>query len=163
MRARLGAHHPLLIGGRDIESARTLTSLNPSAPDEVVGTVAYGGRAEAEAAVAAARAALPGWRDDAGRATAPRCSFRAAELMRGEAIELAALETLEAGKPWREADADVAEAIDFFEYYGREALRLAQPRAWATSPARTTCTSTSRAAWPSSSRPGTSRSPSSPA
>ena len=35
---------------------------------------------------------------------------------------------LEAGKPWREADADVAEAIDFFEYYAREMLRLGTPR-----------------------------------
>ena len=41
------------------------------------------------------------------------------------AHELAALEVFEAGKPWEEADADVCEAIDFCEYYGREMLRLA--------------------------------------
>ena len=41
-------------------------------------------------------------------------------------FELAALEVLEAGKPWREADADVCEAIDFLEYYGREMLRLSE-------------------------------------
>jgi RHH-type proline utilization regulon transcriptional repressor/proline dehydrogenase/delta 1-pyrroline-5-carboxylate dehydrogenase len=45
--------------------------------------------------------------------------------MRARRDELAALEVFEAGKPWREADADVCEAIDFCEYYGREALRLA--------------------------------------
>ena len=50
--------------------------------------------------------------------------FRAAELMRAELFELAALEVLEAGKTWREADADVGEAIDFLEYYGRESLRM---------------------------------------
>ncbi len=127
VRARLGAHHPLRIGGRDTESARTLTSVNPSAPDEVIGTVAYGGRAEAEAAVAAARAALPAWRDTPAVERAA-VLFRAAELMRREAVELAALETLEAGKPRREADGDVAEAVDFLEYYGRETLRLARPR-----------------------------------
>ncbi len=38
--------------------------------------------------------------------------------------ELAALEVFEAGKPWEQADADVCEAIDFCEYYGREMLRL---------------------------------------
>ena len=127
VRASLGAHHSLRIGGRDTESARTLTSVNPSAPDEVIGTVAYGGRAEAEAAVAAARAALPAWRDTPAAERAA-VLFSAAELMRREAVELAALEMLEAGKPRREADGDVTEAVDFLEYYGREALRLAQPR-----------------------------------
>jgi RHH-type transcriptional regulator, proline utilization regulon repressor / proline dehydrogenase / delta 1-pyrroline-5-carboxylate dehydrogenase len=127
VRAGFGRHYPLRIGGRDIETARTLDSVNPAAPDEVIGTVAYGGRAEAEAAVAAARAALPAWRD---AAPAERASvlFRAAELMRAETVELSALMTLEAGKPWREANADVDEAIDFLEYYGREMLRLGRPR-----------------------------------
>jgi len=127
VRARLGAHYPLRIGGRDTESARTLTSVNPSAPDEAIGTVAYGGRAEAEAAVAAARAALPAWRA-APAAERAAVLFRAAELMRREATELAALETLEAGKPRREADGDVTEAVDFLEYYGRELLRLSRPQ-----------------------------------
>ncbi len=44
--------------------------------------------------------------------------------MRTELFDLAALEVFEAGKTWREADADVGEAIDFLEYYGREMLRL---------------------------------------
>ena len=48
--------------------------------------------------------------------------------MRAATMELSALMTLEAGKPWREADADVAEAIDFLEYYAREMLRLGTPR-----------------------------------
>jgi RHH-type proline utilization regulon transcriptional repressor/proline dehydrogenase/delta 1-pyrroline-5-carboxylate dehydrogenase len=127
VRARLGAHHPLRIGGRDIDTTRRLVSTNPARPGEVVGTTAYGGRAEAEAAVVAARAAWPGWRDTpVGERAA--VLFRAAELMRTERFDLAALATLEAGKPRREADADVAEAIDFLEYYGREALRLAAPR-----------------------------------
>ena len=89
--------------------------------------MAYGGRAEAEAAVAAARAALPAWRD-AAPAERAAVLFRAAELMRAETVELSALMTLEAGKPWREANADVDEAVDFLEYYGREMLRLGTPR-----------------------------------
>ena len=44
--------------------------------------------------------------------------------MRFRRDELAALMVFEAGKPWREADGDVCEAIDFCEYYAREALRL---------------------------------------
>ena len=50
--------------------------------------------------------------------------FRAATILRARRVELAALEVFEAGKPIAEADADVCEAIDFCEYYGREALRL---------------------------------------
>ncbi|HMC42382.1 MAG TPA: aldehyde dehydrogenase family protein, partial [Acidimicrobiales bacterium] len=50
--------------------------------------------------------------------------FRAAEWMRARRLELAALEVYEVGKPWADADADVCEAIDYCEYYGREALRL---------------------------------------
>ena len=47
--------------------------------------------------------------------------------MRRRRFELAAWEVYECGKPWREADADVAEAIDFCEYYAREMRRLAAP------------------------------------
>ncbi len=127
IRGRFGARYPLRIGGRDVETARTLDSVNPAAPDEVVGTVAYGGRAEAEAAVAAARAALPAWRD-AAPAERAGVLFRAAELMRAETMALSALMTLEAGKSRREANGDVDEAVDFLEYYGREMLRLGSPR-----------------------------------
>src|SRR5207249_4196411 len=42
-------------------------------------------------------------------------------------LELAAWEVFECGKPWCEADADVAEAIDFCEFYGREMILLAEP------------------------------------
>ena len=127
VRRQSGAHFPLRIGGRDIETARKLESVSPAAPDEVVGTVAYGGRAEAEAAVSAARRALPAWRD-ATPAERASVLFRAAELMRAESMELSALMTLEAAKPWREAGGDIDEAIDFLEYYGREMLRLGTPR-----------------------------------
>ena len=104
----------------------TLTSVDPARPRQVVGTAAYGGEAEAERAVAAARAAFAAWRD-AAPAERAAVLFRAAELMRAELFELAALEVFEAGKTWREADADVGEAIDFLEYYGREILRLEPP------------------------------------
>jgi RHH-type proline utilization regulon transcriptional repressor/proline dehydrogenase/delta 1-pyrroline-5-carboxylate dehydrogenase len=50
--------------------------------------------------------------------------FRAAEWLRARRAEIAAVEVYEAGKPWDQADADVCEAIDFCEYYGREMLHL---------------------------------------
>ncbi len=51
--------------------------------------------------------------------------MRAAAILRSRRLELAALQVRECAKPWPEADADVCEAIDFLEYYAREALRLA--------------------------------------
>jgi len=73
--------------------------------------------------VAAAVAAWPAW---ASRPASERAAvlFGAAAWMRERRGLLGALEVIEAGKPWAEADADVCEAIDFCEYYGREAIRL---------------------------------------
>ena len=96
---------------------------NPAAPDEVLGSVELGGIAHAENLLAQAEAAFPAW-----RATAPeqrsRLLRRAAELLESRRHELAALELLSSGKNRREADADVAEAIDFMRYYANEADRL---------------------------------------
>jgi RHH-type proline utilization regulon transcriptional repressor/proline dehydrogenase/delta 1-pyrroline-5-carboxylate dehydrogenase len=127
VRAGLGRRHSPVIGDKPVRTARQVPSVNPARPDEVVGVVDFAGPADAEAAVAAARRAAPAWRDTPARERAA-VLFRAAEMMRGELFELAALETLEAGKTIREADADVGEAIDFLEYYGREMLRLDVPR-----------------------------------
>ena len=127
VRAGVGGHHPLFIGGREIDTARRIESVNPARPDEVIGTAACGGRAEAEAAVAAAKAAQTAWRDTPARERAG-VLFHAADLMRRQVVDLAALITLEAGKTRREATADVDMAIDFLEYYGREMLRLDKPR-----------------------------------
>ena len=62
------------------------------------------------------------------RWSARRSSFEAAAAMRGRRDELAAMMIREAGKTWREADADVCEAIDFCEYYARVAVGLFQPQ-----------------------------------
>lgn len=50
--------------------------------------------------------------------------FKAAAITRRRKFELAAWMTKEAGKPWAQADGDVAEGIDFLEYYGRQMLTL---------------------------------------
>ena len=75
-------------------------------------------------AVAAAVRGRAGVAAHAGRASAPRCCSAPPHWMRERRDELAALECFEAAKPWDQADADVCEAIDFCEYYGREVLRL---------------------------------------
>jgi RHH-type proline utilization regulon transcriptional repressor/proline dehydrogenase/delta 1-pyrroline-5-carboxylate dehydrogenase len=123
VRARLGRHYPLVIGGRDVRTAQIVASLDPSDPARVVGTVSSATAADAQAAVAAAERAYPAW---AARAADDRaaCLFRAAARMRVRRHELAAWQVYEVGKSWREADADVVEAIDYLEYYAREAIRL---------------------------------------
>ncbi len=123
----LGAHHPLLLGGAEVDTDAAILSVNPAAPSQVIGTVAAAGIEEAERALAEAGRAFPLWRDTPHKERAA-VIFRAADLMRRRRSDLVALEILEAGKTWREADADVAEAIDFLEYYGREMHRLGTPR-----------------------------------
>jgi RHH-type proline utilization regulon transcriptional repressor/proline dehydrogenase/delta 1-pyrroline-5-carboxylate dehydrogenase len=81
------------------------------------------GPAEVERAFDSATRALPDWRATPWPSRAA-VLFRAASALRRRRDELAALEVFEAGKPQQEADADICEAIDFCEYYGREALRL---------------------------------------
>lgn len=126
VRGTLGSYYPAVIAGREVDGASLIRSVNPARPSELIGTVASGGSDDVEVAVRAAREAFPGWR---GTPPEQRSAvmFRAAEIMRGRRLELAALIVLEAGKPWAEADADVCEAIDFLEYYGREMLRLMRP------------------------------------
>ncbi|MCC6660139.1 MAG: proline dehydrogenase family protein [Phycisphaerales bacterium] len=80
----------------------------------------------ASSMVGAALAAFPGWRDTDARERAA-VLVRAAALMRKQRDGLAGVMVKEAGKPWREADADVCEAIDFCEYYARMAVPLFGP------------------------------------
>lgn len=102
---------------------------NPARPDEVLGEIALVDAAQADAAVATATAAFPAW---AATPAGERCRIlrRAADLVVARRHELAALEVLETAKPWREADADVAEAVDFLRYYAGQMEALA---GWHTS------------------------------
>ncbi|MDR4379247.1 aldehyde dehydrogenase family protein, partial [Bacillus amyloliquefaciens] len=121
----LGQTYPLVINGERIETKDQIISINPANKDEVVGTVSKAGKEEAEQAVQAAAKAV-----ETGRYTSPeeRASviFRAAASIRRKKHEYSALLVKEAGKPWNEADADTAEAIDFLEYYARQMLELAK-------------------------------------
>ncbi|MBI5157236.1 MAG: L-glutamate gamma-semialdehyde dehydrogenase [Acidimicrobiia bacterium] len=126
VRSRFGAAYGLVIDGEWLETGSSIASVNPARPAEVVGTVAAGGVAEAERALQAAWAAFPSWSSRPVEDRA-RIGVKLAAIMRRNKYELAAIETFEAGKNWLEAEADVAEAIDFVEYYARQAVRLAAP------------------------------------
>lgn len=90
----------------------------------VVPTVASDRTVEqASAMIGAAHGAFGAWRD-VGQVDRSAVLVRAAAAMRARRDELAGVMIRESGKTWREADADVCEAIDFCEYYAREAIRL---------------------------------------
>ena len=122
--AQLGREFPLLIGGRAIRAEETFRSLNPSQADQVVGVVHQAGTREMEAAVEAALQAYESWRWVPAEERAALL-MRAADNLRRRRLEAAAWMVFEVGKNWAEADGDVAEAIDFAEYYAREILRYA--------------------------------------
>jgi RHH-type proline utilization regulon transcriptional repressor/proline dehydrogenase/delta 1-pyrroline-5-carboxylate dehydrogenase len=127
VREHLGSTYPLVIGGRRVVTGRTIESYNPARKSELLGRTASAEAEHAEAAIAAAKAAFPTWRDTSPQDRA-ELLFRLADVLRRCRFELAAWEVFETAKPWRESDADVAEAIDFCDFYGRQMLRLANPR-----------------------------------
>jgi 1-pyrroline-5-carboxylate dehydrogenase len=126
VRSGFGRHYPLVIDGQKIETEKKIRSLNPSNPAEVVGVTSSASKDQARAAIDAAARAFESWkRTSPGERAA--FLFKAAELVRRRRFEYDALLTLEVGKSWVEADGDIAESIDFLEYYAREALRYAEP------------------------------------
>jgi 1-pyrroline-5-carboxylate dehydrogenase len=123
----LGHTHPLLIGGEHIELEDTFDSINPSQPSQVVGSFAKAGVEHANQAIEAAAKAFESWRKVPGEDRA-RYLFRGAAAMRRRKFEFCAWLVYEVSKSWAEADADVAEAIDFMEYYGRQMIKLSGPQ-----------------------------------
>ncbi len=122
LRSSLGREYPIVVGGERINAPSKFSSFNPSRSTEVVGVFQKGDAAVAEKAMSAALSAFDVWKHVPPAARAA-CLFKAARLMRRQRWELNAVMILEVGKPWPEADADTAEAIDFLEYYGREMIR----------------------------------------
>lgn len=114
---------PGVIGGQPVRTGAWFASVDPGAPGTEIALASACGAAEADEAVAVGLGAFGAWSRTpvVGRAAVV---FRAAAWLLERRAELAALEVFEVGKPWAEADADVCEAVDFCEYYGREMLRL---------------------------------------
>ncbi|MGO9959245.1 MAG: aldehyde dehydrogenase family protein [Solirubrobacteraceae bacterium] len=123
---RLPLQVPVWIG-EDARAGDELASTDPGAPERLVARAAATTAADVDTAVERARDGCSRWR-------ATPASDRAAALiaaagwLRERRLEVAALEVRECAKPWREADADVCEAIDFLEYYARGAIELDRGR-----------------------------------
>ncbi len=121
----LGHEYELIIGGERSRTTEKIESLNPARPAQVVGVHQKAGLEHAERAMQAALDAFATWQYVAVDERAALL-LQTAELIRKRKFEFCAWLTYEVGKNWVEADADVAETIDFLEFYAREALRLAQ-------------------------------------
>ncbi|MBW4026962.1 MAG: L-glutamate gamma-semialdehyde dehydrogenase [Acidobacteria bacterium] len=120
----LGHEYELVIGGERLRTAEKIRSVNPARPAQVVGVHQKAGAEHVEQTMQAALAAFEHWQYVAAEERAALL-LKAAEIIRERKFEFCAWLTYEVGKNWAEADADVAETIDFLEFYAQEALRLA--------------------------------------
>ncbi len=119
----MGNHYDLIINGKRVKTKKQMESLNPSNFKEVIGTISQASIVETDLAIAAALNAFETWKYVDAKVRAD-VLFKSAAILRRRKFEFSALMTKEAGKPWPEADADVAEAIDFLEYYARQMLSM---------------------------------------
>ncbi|ADY26967.1 delta-1-pyrroline-5-carboxylate dehydrogenase [Deinococcus proteolyticus MRP] len=120
----VGKHYPLIIDGQRVDTAEKIESRNPCNTDEVVGTTAKATIQDAENALQGAWKAFESWKkwDMDARA---RILLKAAAILKRRRMEACALMSIEVGKNYAEADVEVAEAIDFLEYYARSAMKYA--------------------------------------
>src|SRR5437868_857367 len=128
VRGQLGREYDLIIGGHRVKTAERIRSLNPARPSEIVGIHQKAGKEHVEPAIQAALKAYEHW---SRTPLEERVSllFRTADILRERKFELMAWLVYEVSKNWGEADADIAETIDFCEFYAREAQRLAAGKA----------------------------------
>ncbi|MDB5352210.1 MAG: NAD-dependent aldehyde dehydrogenase [Planctomycetota bacterium] len=117
------ARIPVLIGGGEEMTQNVLRGVSPNAVDHEISLSADADGSFAERAVRIAKEVFPAWSNTPARDRAG-VLIRAAKILRERKFSFAAVEVHECGKPWREADADIAEAIDFCEFYAREMIRL---------------------------------------
>lgn len=121
----LGREIPLYIGSEKISTDEKIISINPGNIDQIIGKVSKGTSEIVDSAMNVALEAFGSWKKVPASERADYL-VRAAALLRERKHEFSSLLVLETGKNWAEADADTAEAIDFFEFYAREMIRLSE-------------------------------------
>jgi 1-pyrroline-5-carboxylate dehydrogenase len=125
LREEFDRTHPLYIGERRITDGATDEATSPWQPDLVLGRTVKATKEQAQEAIGVAAETFNSWRRVSWEERADYL-FRVAEALRRRRFEFSAVMVYEVSKSWVEADADVAELIDFAEYYAREALRIGQ-------------------------------------
>ena len=127
VKTEFGREYPMWLGGQKVTTPEKRNSTNPSRPSEVIGVFQNATADMARQAIEAAHKYFDTWKKVPAQERV-KYIFRAAQIVRERKFELNALVCFEVGKTWIEADADIAETIDFCEFYGREMLRLAEPQ-----------------------------------
>jgi RHH-type transcriptional regulator, proline utilization regulon repressor / proline dehydrogenase / delta 1-pyrroline-5-carboxylate dehydrogenase len=124
VRQQFGRNYWPLLDGKWFQTTITIASLNPSNPAEIVGSIGQIDLEQADQAISAAQKAFQTWRKTP---VAQRTAIlrRVADLLEARRHELNAWMVFEAGKPLKQADGEVSEAIDFCRYYAAEMERLA--------------------------------------
>jgi 1-pyrroline-5-carboxylate dehydrogenase len=125
VRGQLGREYDLIIGGKRIRTGDKIKSINPAKPSQVVGLHQKAGKEHVEPAMQAALEAFASWSQTSFEERASLL-FHVGDVLRERKFEFCAWLVFEVSKNWAEADADIAETIDFAEYYAREALRLSR-------------------------------------
>jgi len=125
LQSEAGKEYDSVIGRERLRLDAKLKSYNPAKKDEVLAVFQKAGPDLADKAIHAADEAFSSWKYVSADKRADY-AFKAAELMRKRRFEFDAAMVLEEGKNWLEADGDTAEAIDFLEFYGREAIRYSK-------------------------------------
>ena len=125
VRGQLGREYDLIIGGKRVRTSDKIKSINPAKPSQVVGLHQKAGKEHVEPAMQAALAAFANWSRTSFEERASLL-FHVGDMLRERKFEFCAWLVFEVSKNWAEADADIAETIDFCEYYAREALRLSR-------------------------------------
>lgn len=120
-------YYPVINNQEVKTSNQIINRVNPSNTSEVVGKIAYATKEDAEKAVQDAHTAFAKWRKVPAEKRAQYLD-KIADLMNRDRFKITAMQVLEVGKPWLEADADVAEAIDFCRYYARHMRELDKPQ-----------------------------------
>src|SRR4051812_20664968 len=125
VRGQLGHEYDLIIGGERVKTADKIKSVNPAKPSQIVGLHQKAGKEHVEPVMKAALEAFASWSRTSFEERASLL-FRVGDVLRERKFEFCAWLVFEVSKNWAEADADIAETIDFCEYYAREALRLSR-------------------------------------
>jgi 1-pyrroline-5-carboxylate dehydrogenase len=131
--AQLGGEYPIIIEGERYKTDDLLESVNPSKFKQVVGRIHLANKELADKAIKSAWKAFEAWKHVSAEDRA-NYLFQAAAKMRRRKNEFNAWMVYEVGKSWAEAEADTAEAIDFMEFYARQALRFDAPQPLTPSP-----------------------------
>jgi RHH-type transcriptional regulator, proline utilization regulon repressor / proline dehydrogenase / delta 1-pyrroline-5-carboxylate dehydrogenase len=126
-KGRFPVRVPVMRSGREDPALASRPWPSPNDESRIVARMDCASALQADKAVEAAAGAYPAWRDRPLRERAALLE-RLGSLLESDRMRLAALQTLEVGKPWQEADLDVAEAVDFCRYYARQALIELAPR-----------------------------------